>query len=182
MLPRYLYLLKIIQFGLCLPVVISILDVGLWEHLHDPFIASEPLFHIHCSGHFPQLLRYICEGRSLSWITGPTAFHQRLPLRVTPRRDLRAQGIIYNAPQKKRHCNQIKFCDIITSLLGNIFMTKIQKLNINPLSVVDLYFMTQHNVGQIHSYQLVIGLPKVTMQREKKVMLSQENPKRKNRF
>ena len=61
-------------------------------------------------------------------------------------------------------------------------MTKIQKLNINPLSVLDLYWllnMTQHNVGQINSYQLVIGLSNVTNAKGEKVMLSQENPKKK---
>jgi hypothetical protein len=37
-----------------------------------PIITCE-LLSIHCSGHFPQPLIYISEGRSVSWITGPAA-------------------------------------------------------------------------------------------------------------
>jgi hypothetical protein len=37
----------------------------------------------------------------------------------------------------------------------------------------------QHNVGQIHSYQLVIGLSNVTMQREKKSCYHRKIQKRK---
>jgi hypothetical protein len=75
------YLLKLILFELYLPLVITYTGCG---NTYKTNMASELSLHIHCSGHFPQPLRYISEGRSLSWITRPTTFHQSLPLRITP--------------------------------------------------------------------------------------------------
>ena len=59
-------------------------------------------------------------------------------------------------------------------------MTKIQKTqHKSPICIISVLNMTQHNVGQIHSYQIVIGLSNVTMQREKKSCYHRKIQKRK---
>jgi hypothetical protein len=69
------------------------------------------------------------------------------------------------------------FCDIITTSLGNIFMTKIQKLNKkSPICSRSLLNMTQQNVGKSTATNLSLACPMLLCKGRK--MTPQENPKK----